>query len=135
MAEFVNPFGGMTPGRKLGDRELARAIRMCLAAEEEAVHMYEAMADASGDPLAAKVLQDIADKEKVHAGEFQRLLNLLLDDEPARLAEGAAEVDEINNNLKKSRPEMAGGTNENQLTVGGRKIENRMNFTRKGGIR
>ena len=95
MAEFVNPFSGMTPDRKLNDRELARAIRMCLAAEEEAVHMYEAMADASGNPLAAKVLQDIADEERVHAGEFQELLRRLLPDEQSLLQKGTAEVAEM----------------------------------------
>ena len=95
MAEFVNPFSGMVPDRKLKDRELARAIRMCLAAEEEAVHMYEAMADASDNTLAAKVLQDIADEERVHAGEFQELLRMLLPDEQPLLEKGAAEVREL----------------------------------------
>jgi len=95
MAEFINPFSGMTPERKLTDRELARAIRMCLAAEEEAVHMYEAMADASDNPLAAKVLQDIANEERVHAGEFQELLRILLPDEQRLLQEGTAEVKEL----------------------------------------
>ena len=85
MAEFVNPFSGLTPDRKLTDRELSRAIRLTLAAEEEAVHLYEALADASGNPLAVKVLQDIADEERVHAGEFQELLRRLLPDEQQML--------------------------------------------------
>ena len=95
MAEFINPFSGMTPDRKLTDRELARAVRMALAAEEEAVHMYEAMADASDNPLAVKVLQDIADEERVHAGEFQELLRTLLPDEQQLLQKGSAEVKEL----------------------------------------
>ena len=95
MAEFVNPFSGMTPDRKLNDRELARAVRMAVAAEEEAVHMYEALADASDNSLAAKVLQDIADEERVHAGEFQELLRILLPDEQQLLQEGAEEVREM----------------------------------------
>ena len=95
MAEFVNPFSGVVPGRKLSDRELARAIRMCLAAEEEAVHMYEAMADASDNALAAKVLQDIADEERVHAGEFQELLRILVPDEQQLLRKGTEEVREM----------------------------------------
>jgi len=95
MAEFVNPFSGMVPDRKLSDRELARAIRMSLAAEEEAIHMYEAMADASKNALAAKVLQDIADEERVHAGEFQQLLRILLPDEQQLLEQGIEEVREM----------------------------------------
>jgi len=96
MAEFANPFNGMMPDRKLNDRELARAIRMALAAEEEAIHMYEAMADASDNPLATKVIQDIADEERVHAGEFQELLRVLLPDEQQLLNKGMDEVREMN---------------------------------------
>lgn len=91
----MDPFKGMVPERKLSDRELVRALRLSLAAEEEAIHLYEALADATNNPLAKEVLQDIADEEKVHAGEFQRLLNILLPDEEEFLAEGAEEVDEM----------------------------------------
>jgi len=95
MAEFINPFSGMVPDRKLTDRELARAIRLALAAEEEAVHLYEALADASDNPLAVRVLQDVADEEKVHAGEFQELIRILLPNEQQLLKEGTDEVQEM----------------------------------------
>jgi rubrerythrin len=95
MPEFVNPFTGLAPGRKMTDSELARAIRLDLSAEEEAVHLYEAHADATDNELAKKVLRDIADEERVHAGEFQRLINILLKDEENFLAEGAEEVNEM----------------------------------------
>jgi rubrerythrin len=97
MPEFVNPFSGLKPGRKMTDSELARALRLDLAAEEEAVHLYEAHADATDNKLAKKVLLDIANEERVHAGEFQRLINILLKDEEKFLAEGAEEVDELAN--------------------------------------
>jgi len=92
--EFLDPFAGIAPERKLTKRELARALRLALSAEEEAVHLYEALADAAADELARAVLQEIADEERVHAGEFQRLLNILLPDEEKLLAEGAGEVDD-----------------------------------------
>lgn len=95
MPEFLNPFSGRVPDRKLTDRELVRALRLNLAAEEEAVHLYQAHADATDNPLAKAVLEDIADEERVHAGEFQRLISLLVDDEEEKLAEGAEEVDEM----------------------------------------
>jgi len=95
MPEFTNPFSGVIPARKLTDSELARALRLDLAAEEEAVHVYEAHADATDNDLARKVLRDIADEERVHAGEFQRLINILLKDEEKFLAEGAEEVNEM----------------------------------------
>lgn len=94
MHEFVNPFAGIIP-KKMNKRELTRALRLSLAAEQEAIHLYEALADATDNKLAKTVLQDIADEEKVHAGEFQRLLNILLADEEKFLTEGAKEVDEI----------------------------------------
>ncbi len=100
MPEFLNPFTGVVPGRKLTPRELTRAIRLTLSAEEEAVHLYEALADATENELAKAVLQDIADEERVHAGEFQRLINILLPDEEKWFADGAAEVNELAENLK-----------------------------------
>jgi len=95
MPEFLNPFSGMAPDRKMTKAELTRAIRLNLAAEHEAVHLYQAHADATDDVLAKKVLLEIADEERVHAGEFQRLLNILLDDEEELMKSGAAEVDEL----------------------------------------
>lgn len=95
MPEFTNPFSQVVPDRKMTKRELIRALRLNLAAEEDATSLYEAHADATDDPLAKKVLQDIANEERVHAGEFQRLISLLLEDEDQLLAHGAAEVDEM----------------------------------------
>ena len=95
MAEFASAFPGVVPDRKLTARELTRGLRMMLAAEEEAVHLYESLADATDNELATAVLQDIADEERVHVGEFQRLLSILLPDEDGFLAEGAQEVDEM----------------------------------------
>ncbi|MEN6386858.1 MAG: ferritin family protein [Phycisphaerales bacterium] len=94
MPEFTNPFTGVVP-RKMTSSELIRAIRLNLSAEEEAVNIYLAHADATDNELAKKVLIDIADEERVHAGEFQRLLNILVEDEEEKLAEGADEVNEM----------------------------------------
>ena len=95
MPEFVNPFTGCVPKDKLTDNELARAIRLNIAAEHEAVHLYQAHADATDNELAKRVLLDIADEEIVHIGEFQRLLSILEPDEDSLMAQGAREVDEM----------------------------------------
>ena len=55
MGEFLNPLSGMAPDRTLTDRELARALRMALSAKQEAVHLHEAIADATDSPLAKAV--------------------------------------------------------------------------------
>jgi len=96
MPEFVNPFSGKAPDRKLTRQELIRAIRLNVAAEHEAIHLYMAHADATDHPLAKEVLVDIANEEREHVGEFNRLLEILTDGEEAKwLAEGREEVDEM----------------------------------------
>jgi len=95
MPEFVNPFSGKVPDRKLTKEELIRAIRLNVAAEHEAIHLYMAHADATDHPLAKKVLTDIANEEREHVGEFNRLLEILTGDEAEWLAEGREEVDEM----------------------------------------
>ncbi len=95
MPEFVNPFSGKVPDRKLSKEELIRAIRLNIAAEHEAVHLYMSHADAIDHPLAKRVLIDIANEERVHIGEFERLLEILTGDEARWIAEGRAEVDEM----------------------------------------
>lgn len=104
MADFVDPFIGKASERKLTKRELIRAIRLALSAEEEAIHLYEALADSSPDALAREVLQDIANEERVHQGEFLRLIEILEPSEIDLKNEGADEVDvmarEVDNSVK-----------------------------------
>jgi rubrerythrin len=98
MPEFVNPFSGMVP-RKMTKEELIRALRLNISAEHEAVHLYMSHADATDDPLAKKVLIDIANEEREHIGEFQRLLSILDPEEDHYLADGAKEVEEMRDEL------------------------------------
>lgn len=95
MPEFVNPFTGKVPDRKLTMEELIRAMRLNVAAEHEAIHLYMAHADATDHPLAKKALIDIANEEREHVGEFNRLLEILTGDEAEFLATGREEVDEM----------------------------------------
>jgi rubrerythrin len=95
MPGFTNPFVSNVPERKLTREELIRAIRLDIAAEHEAVHLYMAHAEAIDDPLAKEVLIDIANEERVHIGEFERLLEILTGDEDEWRAEGREEVNEM----------------------------------------
>lgn len=96
MPEFTNPFSGKVPDRKLTKGELLRAIRLDVAAEMEAVHLYMAHAEATDDPLAKKVLIDVANEELVHVGEFQRLIEILTAGEETQwLTQGAEEVNDM----------------------------------------
>jgi rubrerythrin len=94
MPEFGNPFSGLKHDRKLTDEELVRAIRFMVAAEYEAVQLYMQLAESTDDELAKAVLKDVADEERVHAGEFMRVLKELAPDEVKFYDEGAAEVEE-----------------------------------------
>jgi rubrerythrin len=100
MPEFSSPFSGLKNDRKLTEPELVRAIRFMVAAEYEAVQLYMQLAESTDNRLAIEVLEDIADEERVHAGEFLRLLHELAPDEAKFYAAGAAEVEE---ELKKKK--------------------------------
>lgn len=79
---------------KLTDRELTRAIRDAIMAEEGAIKQYESVVDATDNETAKKVLQSVADEEKVHVGELQKLLDELLPDEEEFLSDGEKEVED-----------------------------------------
>lgn len=95
MPDFGNPFAGLAADRKLTKSEVIRAIRFLVAAEFEAVQLYVQLAESVDDPLAQAVLIDIADEEKVHAGEFLALLKTLAPDEEAWYQQGEQEVEEL----------------------------------------
>ncbi len=80
MPEFANPFAGNT-SKKLTEQELIRSIRFMIAKE---------------------VLVDIANEERVHAGEFLRLLKQLAPEEVEYYKQGAKEVEE---EIEKQRKE------------------------------
>ncbi len=94
MPEFGSPFSGLKKDRKLTNEELIRAIRFMIAAEYEAIQLYMQPAESTDNQLAQDVLKDIADEERVHAGEFIRLLKELAPDEEKFYREGAKEVEE-----------------------------------------
>jgi rubrerythrin len=101
MPDFGTAFSGLTLHRRLTHQELVRAIRFMVAAEYEAVQLYMQLAEATDHPLARAVLVDIADEERVHAGEFLRLLKELAPDEEDLYKKGYEEVDEIIAALRK----------------------------------
>jgi len=93
MPEFGSPFSGLSNDRKLTNEELVRAIRFMVAAEYEAIQLYMQLAESSDNELAVNVLKDIGDEERVHAGEFLRLLRELAPNEEEFYAKGAKEVE------------------------------------------
>ncbi len=94
MPEFGSPFSGLAKDKKISKEELIRAIRFMISAEYEAVQLYMQLAESTDNQLAQDVLKDIADEERVHAGEFLRLLQELAPDEQKFYDEGKEEVEE-----------------------------------------
>jgi rubrerythrin len=105
MPEFGNPFSGLAHDGKLTLQELVRAIRFSIAAEYEAIQLYMQLAESIDHALASRVLREIADEERVHAGEFLRLLKELEPGEEKFYAEGATEVEEEMGKIKTENEE------------------------------
>jgi len=101
MPEFCSPFTVLKNDRKLTNEELVRAIRFMVAAEYEAIQLYQQTAESTDNKLAKQVLLDIANEEKEHAGEFLRLLRELDPEEEKFYKEGYEEVEEMIARLKK----------------------------------
>jgi rubrerythrin len=100
MPEFCDPFSGLKNDRNLTQKELVRTIRFMIAAEYEAIQLYQQTAESTDNELAKEVLIDIANEEKVHAGEFLRLLREFEPVEEKFYQEGYEEVEEM---VKKMR--------------------------------
>ncbi|MBI5583592.1 MAG: rubrerythrin [Deltaproteobacteria bacterium] len=101
MPEFSNPFAILKNDRKLTREELIRAIRFMVAAEYEAIQLYQQTAESTDHKLARAVLLDVANEEKEHAGEFLRLLQALDPEEETFYKTGYEEVEELIAKLKK----------------------------------
>ena len=101
MPEFCDPFNLLKSERKLSEEELIRAIRFMIAAEYEAIQLYEQTAESTDNKLAKSVLMDIANEEKEHAGEFLRLLKELEPKEESYYQEGYEEVEEMIKEINK----------------------------------
>lgn len=96
MPEFCSSLtSSKKAGEKLSKKEIIRAIRFMVAAEYEAVGLYTQLADSVDCEKVKAVLTDIADEERVHAGEFLRLLYELDPKEKEFYKEGAGEVEEL----------------------------------------
>lgn len=97
MPDFGTPFKGNDLNRdtKLSMEEMLRILRFVMAAESEAVQLYEQAASASSNVLFKKVMRDIAREEKVHIGEFMRVLFELNPEEQKIYEEGFKEVEDM----------------------------------------
>ncbi len=103
MPSFANPFEGNID-RKVSKIELIQAIRLDIAAELEAMFIYDSHAQATDDPFVKKVLEEIRDEEKAHVGELMAVLRYLDPDMAEQMASGELEVKEVMEELGMEEP-------------------------------
>jgi len=95
MPVFGTPFDGNNLDRKISKEELIRTLRFSIAAELEAIQLYMQIVDVTTDQIVKKVLTDIANEERVHVGEFMRLLFHIEPKEQKFYEDGFREVESI----------------------------------------
>lgn len=120
MVEFFSSFLATLQNHKLGKQELTWCVRQSLISEEEAVHVYEALAEAADDALVKAVFEDLANEERIHAGELLHLLNRLKPEEKSFWDKGAQELDNIVETLQQECDETSeGAEKENKIPTPG----------------
>ena len=95
MPEFSTPFSAKKSDRKLTQEELIRTIRFSIASEFEAIQLYEEIQESIDDEKSKKLLEEIAEDEKVHVGNFLYLLKQLAPEESESYGEGVEEAERI----------------------------------------
>ncbi len=100
MPQFSNSYNVKHCEKKLTKEELIRSIRFNIAAEYEAIQLYQQVIEATDNQLVKDVLSDIANEEKEHAGELLKVLVEIAPEEAKYYAQGAKEVEEISEKSK-----------------------------------
>lgn len=78
-----------------GPQRDMQILRIGMIAELDAVNLYEKLAELAEDPKVAKLMLDVAKEEKVHAGEFETLLEEIDPDHEKAEEEGEEEVKDL----------------------------------------
>lgn len=77
MPEFSDIHAIYTPDRKLTQTEILRALKFAIASEFEAIQLYQQIMEATDNISVKKVLFEITNDEKHHAGGLYKLLEIL----------------------------------------------------------
>jgi len=82
--------------KKIKGKNLQKeALRIAIAAEFDAISLYEQLADVVESNDIKDVLLDVAREEKTHVGEFETLLLKYDDEQKEESEKGKKEVEEI----------------------------------------
>ncbi|HHF58813.1 MAG TPA: rubrerythrin [Thermoplasmatales archaeon] len=81
---------------KVKEEEIEKEVlRLAIIAELDAINLYEQMGAMVKDEKIRAVLEDVANEEKTHVGEFLTLLLKLDEKQVEEIEKGKKEVEEI----------------------------------------
>jgi len=86
---------GEIQGMPKGVQRDLKMLRLGIIAELDAVNFYDRLAEMASDSRVSKLMLDISREEKVHAGEFETLMERIDTDYEKAEEEGEKEVDDL----------------------------------------
>lgn len=92
MPEFANIKNVYTPTQKLNEVEMLRAIKFAIASEFEAIQLYQQIMESTDNVEVKKVLDEITNDEKHHAGGLYKLLEILSPEDEKEYLHGVQET-------------------------------------------
>ena len=102
------PFHSLAAPRKLSNAELARALRLDLESELDAINLYAAHLEATDHTLAQAVLRHVMDEEREHAALFWALISQLDPSQAAHAREAVAKLELLGRGAPDKEVEAAG---------------------------
>jgi rubrerythrin len=101
MTHLATAFEAGSFQKTLTREELARALRIAIADEYEAIQIYSQIAESADDPGIVAVVQEIIREEKKHAGQFWDLLTEIDPEESETFKEAREENRKIREKAKR----------------------------------
>ena len=92
MPDFNSIQNVYAPAKKLKPVEVLRAIKFSIAAEFEAIQLYQQIMESTNNKSVIKALAEITEDEKKHAGGLYKLLEILAPEDEKIYQMGAEEI-------------------------------------------
>ena len=92
MPDFNTIQNVYSPERKLTSTEILRAIKFSIAAEYEAIQLYQQIMENTNNKNVIKALAEITEDEKKHVGGLNKLLEILSPEDNKIYQMGAEEI-------------------------------------------
>ncbi|KQM11625.1 hypothetical protein AOA80_07160 [Methanomassiliicoccales archaeon RumEn M1] len=101
MPEMSSAHSVKSLNHKFTKTELARALRLAIADEYEAIQIYEQIAESTEEPQIREVIMHIVEEEQKHADQFWDLLARVIPEERELYDSAVEENKEIIRNVSR----------------------------------